>query len=333
MHRTLPSLVLAWTLAMALLSLVASAPAFAANVNQPVICTMVNNAPAATLTLSGGSPSPSTVPCDGVSHNIVVASGATLVATEPADGTNTRYRFAVGETSTSVVVCNTSTCPTWSLTNYYQLLQTEEMTPLVPNAWDAAYSIPLTGTLNGIQNAPLCTFTLTSGGGVSTASGCWADYDTPQNFELYFTAQTGGWWKAWSTYTFTDTTGGNTHDVLYSQVVSLSASQAGVTTTVTSTSTQLVYAQNFPSARIMAGFVTVLAFVFLVPAVLVSAFRQEGDVVVTLWLVGSFLGGLVGSMAADAASFVSGAYGYVPWGLTFFLGVASVVWLMKGGGH
>jgi len=113
------------------------------------------------------------------------------------------------------------------------------------------------------------------------------------------------------------------------------AAFANITTSYTATTftTSSLFAQNFPSASVMGDFVVVLVFIFLVPAALVSILRESGDVAVTIWLAGSAFGGLLGSMASDAASFVSGAYGYVPWGLTFFLTLSTIVWLIKGGGH
>ena len=99
------------------------------------------------------------------------------------------------------------------------------------------------------------------------------------------------------------------------------------------TTTTTIYAQNFPTPTVMIGFVTVLVFVFLIPSVLTAFFDEQGDVAVTIWLFGAFLGGLIGSVAADAESFLTGAYGVVPWGLTFFLGVALVIWIIRGGGH
>lgn len=103
---------------------------------------------------------------------------------------------------------------------------------------------------------------------------------------------------------------------------------AVLVTTVTHT----LYAQNFPSLTIMTSVIGLMVFLGLVPGTLVSVFGEEapGDVVVSLWLFGSFLGALLGGLSSTVDIISAG---YVPWGLTVFLAIALVVWQIKGGGH
>lgn len=107
-------------------------------VTQPITCTMDNSGTQVTLTLSGGSPSPTTVACDGGSHNITVNPSITLTATEPADGSSTRARFSGGSTTTATTTCSSGTCTPWSITNYYQLKTTYQATPSALSTWDTA---------------------------------------------------------------------------------------------------------------------------------------------------------------------------------------------------
>lgn len=103
--------------------------------------------------------------------------------------------------------------------------------------------------------------------------------------------------------------------------------------TLITTTTVNIYAQNFPSTTTMGTFVLAFVGIFLVPLILTALFRESGDVIVTIFLFGAFLGGLLGSLASNQIDASSGTFGYVPWGMTFYLAVALVVWLVKGGGH
>jgi hypothetical protein len=93
--------------------------------------------------------------------------------------------------------------------NYYEQLQnTYQATPSSPATWDEAYSMPVSGTLLGSAST-LCIIATTSGGGPASCTG-WGDYDKAVSFP-----STVSGWSAQGTTSFTDTTGGNVHDVNY----------------------------------------------------------------------------------------------------------------------
>ena len=94
------------------------------SVTLPAQCTMDNGASQATMTVSGGSASPTTLLCDGSSHNFTVNPSTSITFTEPSDGANTRDRVSGGGTSTSVSSCSSGTCSTFSFTNYEQVEET-----------------------------------------------------------------------------------------------------------------------------------------------------------------------------------------------------------------
>ena len=98
------------------------------------------------------------------------------------------------------------------------------------------------------------------------------------------------------------------------------------------TITRHLYAQNFPSLTTMTSIVILMVLVFLPGGALVGLLGQEatGDVIVTVWLLGCFIGALMGGLSATYGIITAG---YVPWGLTIFLAMALVVWLLKGGGN
>ncbi len=92
----------------------------------PILCTTVEaGAPKPTLALSGGAltPSPKSIPCDGVTYNVVVSASATITATEPANGNygaNTLYTFSGASSTINNAACSSGTCSVWGFTNYYQ---------------------------------------------------------------------------------------------------------------------------------------------------------------------------------------------------------------------
>lgn len=196
---------------------------------QTIACTMDNSATQATLSLSGGSISPSTVLCDAGSHTFTCTASSTLTATEPADGGNTRDRFAGGGTTTT----HTCAADTWTITNYEQLDNTYGMTPVTPSTWDATYSKTATGTVAGTGSTTVCTLTLSSGGGAATCTG-WADYNRAVSVPPSFASSVSGTWTASNSNSFSDTTGGNTHNTNYN----LLAVSRTITCTMDNSATQ-----------------------------------------------------------------------------------------------
>jgi hypothetical protein len=112
--------------------------------------------------------------------------------------------------------------------NYYkQLLNTYTATP--NTNWDSGLTIVPTGTLLGSGGSTICTLSPT--GGSSSAASCtaWADYNQPVNFPAQPTGcPADHCWVATGTTSFTDTTGGNSHNVNYDRNFPRSASDAYV---------------------------------------------------------------------------------------------------------
>jgi hypothetical protein len=194
---------------------------FPGTVVVPLTCTMSNGAPQATVTLtesSGNALTPTSVPCDGASHSITVDPSVTLTATDPSPGPGsyTRYQFLTGTTTTDAVCAGSSNgqCAAWSFTNYYQLTNTYKASPSSPSSWDAALSIPVTGTILGTAGATVCTITTSNGGGAASCSG-YADYDLPVTVGSPVAVSPTEQWAESGGNTFKDTTGGNTRIVSY----------------------------------------------------------------------------------------------------------------------
>lgn len=185
-------------------------------ISQNIKCSMDNSAPQATLTIGGAFISPTTLVCDAANHSFTWVSGATITATEPSDATNTRDRFNSGGVPFTTV--GTWLTSAWAFTNYYQLQNTYTMTPLHPSTWDQAYNKPVTGTVVGVAAQTSCTFVLVNGGGAANCNA-WFDYNRAASEVSTFTALTGNWIGT-APVTFTDTTGGNSHNVNYNLVAS-----------------------------------------------------------------------------------------------------------------
>ena len=160
-------------------------------VTQPITCTMDNSGSAATLTLSGGSPSPSTVACDGSTHNITVNPLQTLTATEPSDASNARDRFSGALTTLSVSTCSTGTCSGWSFANYKQLLDN--------NPGSLTIGIVSTGSKSNVTTSTFFTDygrTLTTYGIISCAFAptyvSWINQEASQGFQVLTNVSLGG---------------------------------------------------------------------------------------------------------------------------------------------
>jgi hypothetical protein len=191
-------------------------------VTQPIKITTANSAPSATITISGcGTLTNSTFTANGnVKHYSGVTASATCSLTEPADGTNTRYRWNVSPHPTaatviSFVACASGTCSEYDNNTYYQIQQTYSMTPLTPSAWDSTYLEPLTGTQLG-ASVTITTFHLFPGGGAASGS-FYADYNLVVTFVSSFVSAINASykWIGLGPITFTQTTGGNTDNVNY----------------------------------------------------------------------------------------------------------------------
>ncbi|MBI3859940.1 MAG: hypothetical protein HY296_06875 [Thaumarchaeota archaeon] len=182
-------------------------------VTQPSTCTMDNSGAQATVAVSGGSSTPTTLACDGSSHNIFAAPSTTITSTEPADGSNTRYRFGGGTTTTTATSCASGTCSGWTYTNYEQLQNTYQASTngQGPPAWDSGLAIAPTGQVAGTAGSTVCTITPTSGSTITAQCTEWADYNRAVAAPSTASGSAANvQWKLYGTSTSTLTTGGNT---------------------------------------------------------------------------------------------------------------------------
>jgi hypothetical protein len=182
----------------------------------------------------------------------------------------TDYNTAASVTPTSISISSnerwqSSGASSWTQTtggntnnlNYYNQLQnTYKATPTSPATWDAAYSIPVTGTVTGTAGTTGCTIAAAKGGGASTCAG-WFDYNTVVTVTSPVVSVSDRW-AASGTNTFTQTTGGNTNNVNYARSFGLdpntssyniarAASGTGATTlTISTTNTNdLIFACEY----------------------------------------------------------------------------------------
>jgi hypothetical protein len=188
------------------------------NVHEMVQITVANSGPPTSVTLSGCSVSPTTIPADGTPQSFQATSGCQPVTvTLPPAGTNARYLTATGQNSLPIGSCASSSCQTFSATIYYEVENTYQASPTSPAAWSTPGSIAVNGTALGTSGKTVCTITVSTGAGQFSCQG-WTDYNTQAVMGILGVSQTQRW--AASQSSFADTTGGNQHSSSYfSQVL------------------------------------------------------------------------------------------------------------------
>jgi hypothetical protein len=185
-------------------------------VTQPITIATPAGVSAFTYTVSGCHPSATTGTSGASPTSFTVDGTCSLTITMPGPSSNTRPVFASNSTTYAFTTCASGTCADPAPPDYGQLQNTYKMTPTSPSTWDAAYTEQVTGTVSGTPGSIGCYVRPASGGGAASYS-CWFDYGKPVSLVGIFTAtgaSHGTWYNA-SARTFTDTTGGGTHNVNY----------------------------------------------------------------------------------------------------------------------
>jgi len=140
-------------------------------VSQPVVFSVApSGQPADTITLSGCSVSPTSIPTsdNGVTVTLTAQPSCTITATLSSSSTaNTRYVFSGGGTSVSITTCASGTCSTYSATYYYQV---SESFAYSVSGGGTGYSAP---TLSYTQYGSAASATLST-----TATTYWLDAGT-----------------------------------------------------------------------------------------------------------------------------------------------------------
>ncbi len=179
----------------------------ATTITQPVDCTMANSASAATITPSQGS----TFSCNGSVYNLAVGYGGSLILNEPADTSTVRYRFAGGLNTASQPSCLSGTCATWHITDYEELNNTFKAS-ISAGTWSAGISLRVVGSLADLSSQVLAALSPTSGSSSSVSQPVWANYNQATWISNGEDSSGNGWLSS-GTYSFTDTSGGNTHTI------------------------------------------------------------------------------------------------------------------------
>ncbi len=187
-----------------------------ASVTQPITVTVANGGSGSgTGTLSGCSVYPTNVASDGSQHNFTAAPSCTVTVKVPSDSPPTRYRFSGLSTTVTVNTCSTGNCADPRLTVFYQLQNSYQITPLAQTTWDSGLSFTMSGTLSGSSGQTICTINPVGGSEIQSCAA-YADYNTAVSFPANPTGQAANVrWQAFGALSFTDTTGGNTHNANY----------------------------------------------------------------------------------------------------------------------
>lgn len=135
-----------------------------------------------------------------------------------------------------------------------QLQNTYQATPSNPSAWDAALSIPVTGSQLGAGGQTVCAIAASSGGGAASCAG-YADFDTLVTMSSPVAVSGTEQWAASGGNTFADTTGGNSHNVNYVDQfqVTFRSVPAGQGTTVPTGTAWMNFGSDAISATPSAG--------------------------------------------------------------------------------
>jgi hypothetical protein len=184
---------------------------------QPIKVTPANGAPSGTGTVSGCNVSPTTIAFDGNQHFFSASASCALTVTVPVDGANTRYRFS-GGTTFSMTTCASGLCSSANATVYYQLQNTYGVATAGagPPTWDPGLTFTFTGTILGTTGQTVCTDSPTSGSITTATCSAWTDYDQTVAAPNNPNGQSQNIrWQISGTSGFTDTTGGNIHNVPY----------------------------------------------------------------------------------------------------------------------
>lgn len=166
------------------------------------------------FTYTGGSPSPNQGLCSksGSTTVITINPLVTLKVTAPAATSTNRYLSNASFNNVNITIGSSSQSDT--IYFYQQLNNTYRATPTFPTTWNHIYSLPAKGTVLGVATSTICTITTSNGGGAISCAG-FGDNESAVSLPSSFNDYLVGSWVGGSPTSFTDTTGGNTHNVNY----------------------------------------------------------------------------------------------------------------------
>ena len=155
-----------------------------AQVTQPITVTMSDSAPSATVTITGGNPSPSTFPANGVAKDITMTAGASFTLSFSNSG-STRDGFIVSSAFSATSSSYTASTTAISVTAYEQVQNTFSAT-FNDGSPSSSDSLVLTGTYLGTTGSTVTTLSSTN----SWSASAWSDYGTAVTFPASTTLST-----------------------------------------------------------------------------------------------------------------------------------------------
>ena len=144
-------------------------------ITQPIAVEFENSAAQATVTITGGNPSPSTFPADGSVHNIIMDDGASFTLSFSNTG-NKRNGFEVDDSFSATSDSYVASTNSISETAYAQVQNT-----FVASGLSGPDSVELIGTYLGDSDSLIVT--LNSGN--SWTSVAWSDYNSAVTFPAF----------------------------------------------------------------------------------------------------------------------------------------------------
>ncbi len=155
---------------------------------------------------------------------ITISSGGGAVSCSGFADYNTQASFSVTSISISgnerwmssgaISFADTTGGNTHNVNFYNQLQNSYKSTPNGRATWDVVQTLTISGIQLGAA-ANICTVATASGGGAVTCTG-WADYNSLASYSpITISVSSNERWSAATPTSFTDTTGGNTHNVNY----------------------------------------------------------------------------------------------------------------------
>ncbi|HME18190.1 MAG TPA: hypothetical protein VKF15_00440 [Nitrososphaerales archaeon] len=163
----------------------------AATVTVNLKCQLMESAAATeTLTLTGGSPTPSTALCTpaGTTTPVMVNPSSTMTVTVQGDGSSSRYRGNISWTSYTSYVIQTPASGSANVLfyNYYQLQNTFVVEAQGQPDFDSNMIWIMNGTQLGVAGSTVCTIRSTAAPTAPcSANQGWADYGTTVWFPIW----------------------------------------------------------------------------------------------------------------------------------------------------
>lgn len=187
----------------------------APTVTQPLQLNLSTGTTHSTWTISGCSVSITTITDNNIIINPTATKSCALTITAAAPAGDVRYVTTAAATSYTVTTCSSGTCTTDIHSDYEQLQNTYQVTAAgQQTTFQNILMWGITGTQGG-SNGTVCTITSNIGDSTDSCSG-WSDEGTSASYPASASGSPAATRRqASGTTSFTDSSGGNTHNVAY----------------------------------------------------------------------------------------------------------------------